>query len=153
MKNPFKKQSLTDTLINVGIGGGANVAIDYVWDMAGLDATLETALGADSSVSAETIKNVIKLAGGAIVGGMISNKYGRAAADGVAVVGASNLISGLMSGDKQTDLNNDGGKAKSGIDPVTGLPYGTIGALRRGKMGQRTWRKVSGVGNASFMGA
>lgn len=148
MKNPFKKQSLTDTLINVGIGGGANVAIDYVWDMAGLDTTLETALGADSSVSAETIKNVIKLAGGAIVGGMISNKYGRAAADGVAVVGASNLISGLMSGDKQTNLNN-GGEDKG----AAGLPYGTIGALRRGKMGQRTWRKVNGVGNAAFMGA
>ena len=29
-KNPFKKSSIIDTVVNVGVGGAANVAIDYV---------------------------------------------------------------------------------------------------------------------------
>ena len=32
MKNPFKKQSIVDTLVNVGIGGAANVAVNYAFN-------------------------------------------------------------------------------------------------------------------------
>lgn len=117
-KNPFKKQSLMDTLTNVGIGGASNVAFDYIWDAAGLDATLTF-----ESVSADTIKNGIKILGGALAGGMISNKYGRAAADGIATVGVSNLVSGLITG-SDTDKPKTGGE-------TTGLPSGTVGRIGR----------------------
>lgn len=103
-KNPFKKSSIADTLINVGVGGAANVAVDYVMDQVDAVATMD-----------ETTKNVVKIVSGAVVGGMISNKYGRAAADGIAVVGVSNLISGLM--DKQ---------AVTTSEQASGLPDGTI---------------------------
>lgn len=137
MKNPFKKSALIDTLTNVGIGGAANVAIDYGWNAAGLDATIANMI---PSVEAGTIKNAIKILGGALVGGMVKNKYARAAADGVAVVGASNLISGLITG------SEDAGKGASG------LPEGTIGKIRR--MGQRGFARrarVAGVQGAAFM--
>ena len=32
MKNPFKKQNVMDTVVTVGLGGAANVAIDSVVD-------------------------------------------------------------------------------------------------------------------------
>lgn len=137
MKNPFKKSALIDTLTNVGIGGAANVAIDYGWDAAGLDATIASMI---PSVEAGTIKNAIKILGGALVGGMVKNKYARAAADGVAVVGASNLISGLITGSEDADKG------------ASGLPEGTIGRIRR--MGQRGFARrarVAGVQGAPFM--
>ena len=139
MKNPFKKTALIDTLTNVGIGGAANVAIDYGWDAAGLDATIANMI---PSVEAGTIKNAIKILGGALVGGMVKNKYARAAADGVAVVGASNLISGLITGSEDS----------KGGEGASGLPEGTIGSIRR--MGQRGFARrarVAGVQGAAFM--
>ena len=87
MKNPFKKSSIVDTVVNVGIGGAANVAVDYVFGSVDALATL-----------GDTTKNAIKIAAGAIAGSMISNKYARAAADGIAVVGASNLIASYLPG-------------------------------------------------------
>ena len=137
MKNPFKKSSFKDTLINVGIGGGANALIDIEWEQVGMDAMLEpitkNSEGAER-ISADTLKNIIKIAGGAVVGGMVSGKYGRAAADGVATVGASNLIAGLIE-----------------QKPATGLPEGTIGRVRR--LGQRGFKraKIAGVSGADFM--
>lgn len=138
-KNPFKKQSLMDTLTNVGIGGAANVAIDYVYDAAGLEDTLSF-----GDVSGDTVKNIVKIVGGAVVGGMIRNKYARAAADGVATVGVSNLISGLMekAGD---DSDQD---SKGGNEGATGLPYGTIGRIRRPQYGSRKYarsKRVAGL--------
>ena len=141
MKNPFKKSALLDTLTNVGVGGAANVAIDYVWNAAGLDATIASMITSET-FDAATIKNAAKILGGAVVGGMVKNKYARAAADGVAVVGASNLISGLING--KTQSGSDSGAA--------GLPEGTIGRIRR--MGQRGFArraKVAGVQGADFM--
>lgn len=127
-KNPFKKKSLTDTLVNVGIGGAANVAIDYVWDAAGLDSSLSF-----ESVKADTVKNAIKIIGGAVAGSMITNKYGRAAADGVATVGVSNLVSDLISGSE--------GKEESG---TTGLPSGTIGNIHgRYRAGSAAYARAS----------
>lgn len=132
MKNPFKKQSIMDTIVNVGIGGAANVAIDYVVSQ----------VEAIQSLGDTTI-NALKIAGGAVVGSMVSNKMARAAADGVATVGVSNLIAGLMA--ETTPGNGEGS---------SGLPYGTIGRVRLGNRAYRRSRRpgVAGVATSSVMG-
>ena len=131
-KNPFKKQSIIDTVVNVGVGGAANVAIDYVVNQ--VDAI--KSLG-------DTTVNMLKIAAGSLVGSMVSNKIARAAADGVATVGVSNLIAGLM--------------ADGGTEPGAGaLPRGTIAG--RVIPGNRAYRraaargKVSGVNVGAVMG-
>ena len=131
MKNPFKKSNIIDTVINVGIGGGANVAVDYIFGSVDALASL-----------GDTTKNAIKIALGAIGGSMTGNKYLRAAADGIAVVGASNLIASYLPGAASTTTTTE---------TTTGVPYGTIGRVR---MGQRGFaRKVNGVSSpAAFMG-
>lgn len=127
-KNPFKKQSIIDTVVNVGIGGAANVAIDYV--VSQVDAI--QSLG-------DTTINAGKIALGALVGSMVSNKMLRAAADGVATVGVSNLIAGLMS-----DTEN---KPASGLPyGIVGLPYGTINGRRRVVPGNGAYRRAAKIG-------
>lgn len=126
-KNPFKKSSIIDTVVNVGIGGAANVAIDYVVNQ----------VEAIQSLGDTTI-NALKIAAGAVVGSMVTDKFARAAADGVATVGVSNLIAGLM---------NDSTPA-----PASGLPYGTIGRVRPGNRAYRRAHKVSGVNAGAVMG-
>lgn len=127
-KNPFKKSSIIDTVVNVGIGGAANVAIDYVVNQ----------VEAIQSLGDTTI-NAIKVAAGALVGSMVTDKFARAAADGVATVGVSNLISGLM---KEETTTAPGG-----------LPYGTIsGRVRPGNAAYRRSRKISGVNTSAVMG-
>ena len=128
-KNPFKKQSIIDTVVNVGIGGAANVAIDYV---VGQVEALQS-LG-------DTTINALKIAAGAVVGSMVSDKFARAAADGVATVGVSNLIAGLMDGTTAT------------TEAASGLPYGTIGRVVPGNRAYRRARKVSGVNAGAVMG-
>lgn len=126
-KNPFKKSSIIDTVVNVGIGGAANVAIDYV--VSQVDAI--QSLG-------DTTINAGKIALGALVGSMVSNKMLRAAADGVATVGVSNLIAGLMS---------DESKPASGLPYGTvGLPYGTINGRRRVVPGNGAYRRAAKIG-------
>lgn len=127
-KNPFKKQSIIDTVVNVGIGGAANVAIDYV--VGQIDAI--QSLG-------DTTINALKIAAGAVVGSMVSDKFARAAADGVATVGVSNLIAGLMADEPSPA-------------PSSGLPYGTIGRVRPGNRAYRRAHKVSGVNAGAVMG-
>lgn len=131
MKNPFKKSSITDTLMNVGLGGVANVGFDYLYKLTGLD------LG-------ETTKNAIKIAVGAVGGSMVSSKPLRAAADGIAVVGVSNLISGLIDGDDETGGSNAG----SGDETAT-----TAGVAFMGRLGQKGFRREYGkkVGKVPFM--
>lgn len=124
-KNPFKKQSIIDTVVNVGIGGAANVAIDYV--VSQVDAI--QSLG-------DTTINAAKIALGAVAGSMVSNKMLRAACDGIATVGVSNLVKGLMDGTSSTET-------------TSGLPYGTIGRVIPGNRAYRRARKVSGVGAAA----
>lgn len=123
MKNPFKKSSIIDTAINVGVGGAANVAMDYVFSRVDALASLEP-----------MTKNIVKIVAGAVGGSMVSNKYVRAAADGVATVGVSNLIASYIG-------------AEETVTPETaapaGLAKGTIGRAYR--MGQRGFRKVSGI--------
>lgn len=136
MKNPFKKANITDTILNVAVGGGANVAIDYVVNK--VEALKD--LG-------DTTINTIKIVAGSLVGSMVSNKVARAAADGIATVGAANLISGLIA--DATSGSNNGGEG------ANGLPYGTISG--RVHMGNRAYRraaarKVAGPGAAAVMG-
>lgn len=127
-KNPFKKSSIIDTVVNVGIGGAANVAIDYV--VSQVDAI--QSLG-------DTTINACKIALGALVGSMVSNKMLRAAADGVATVGVSNLIAGLMSESEA--------QPASGLPYGTvGLPYGTINGRRRVVPGNGAYRRAAKVG-------
>lgn len=136
----FKKASITDTLINVGIGGAANVAVDYVFNMVAGTSKVSgegdsaTPATAEEPMFSDTTKNIIKVVGGAVVGSMISNKLARAAADGVATVGVSNLLSGLMEEDK----------------PTTGLPYGTIGRVPRLRPRYGAKKKVGSL-SAGFM--
>lgn len=129
MKNPFKKQSAIDTLINVGVGGAANVAVDYLINQ--VDFIKQWG---------DTTVNIIKIAGGAVVGSMISNKYARLACDGVATVGVSNLISSFMD--------------EPSTEGAAGLPYGTIGRVRPGVAAYKRARsrKVSGVNAGAVMG-
>jgi hypothetical protein len=127
-KNPFKKQSIVDTVVNVGIGGAANVAIDYVVSQ----------VEAIQSLGDTTI-NAAKIALGAVAGSMVSNKMLRAACDGIATVGVSNLVKGLMDGTTSTET-------------TSGLPYGTIGRVIPGNRAYKRARKVSGVGAATVMG-
>lgn len=126
MKNPFKKSSIMDTVINVGIGGAANVAFDSVV------ASFETFAALDA-----TTKNAIKIGLGALAGSMVNNKYVRAAADGIATVGVSNLVAGYI--------------GNSDAAPAAGLPSGTIGRVR---MGNRRFvgRGVRGVNTVDVMG-
>lgn len=123
MKNPFKKQSIVDTLVNVGIGGAANVAVNYAFNEIDMFSTLTS-----------TEKNAIKIAIGVLGGSMSSNKYLRAAVDGVAVVGVSDLIDSYMAKD---DANNGGTAVPAG---PAGLPNGMIG-----------YRKVRRAGNPNFI--
>ena len=128
-KNPFKKKSITDTLINVGIGGAANVAMDYV----------VSSVEALRSLDSKTI-NAIKIGVGVLGGTMTTNKMVRASVDGIATVGVSNLVASLM----------DGTTSTSG---TAGIPNGTIGAFRLGNRNfvRRGNRRVSGL-NADVMG-
>ncbi len=116
MKNPFKKSSIVDTIINVGVGGAANVAMDYARAQISTLASLE-----------DTTYNAIKIAVGALGGSMSKNKYLRAAVDGIATVGAANLISGYITPDAA---------------PAEGDPF--IGRLRPGQRGYR--RAIRGTG-------
>lgn len=127
-KNPFKKQSIIDTVVNVGIGGAANVAIDAV-------------VGQFEAIQSlgDTTINALKIAAGAIVGSMVTDKFARAAADGVATVGVSNLIAGIMADEPSPA-------------PSSGLPYGTIGRVRPGNRAYRRAHKVSGVNAGAVMG-
>lgn len=130
-KNPFKKSIIIDTVVNVGIGGAANVAIDYVVD----------SVESIKSLGDTTI-NAAKIALGAVAGSMVSNKMLRAACDGVATVGVANLIKGLISSEESAPQ-----------EPTSGLPYGTIGRVIPGNRAyRRAARKVAGPGAAAVMG-
>ena len=128
----FKKQSIIDTATNVGIGGAANVAIDYA--VAQIDALAK----ADPMYI-----NLGKIAVGVLGGTMIKSKVARAAVDGIAVVGVSNLVKDLISDEATTETTQ----------PTTGLAKGTIGRTIPGNR-RYVRTRVSGIGAAanSFMG-
>lgn len=142
MGKVFKKSSIVDTLVNVGIGGGANVAMDYLYGLI----PEETFANVQNPTM---IKNLIKVGVGVLGGSMVSGKsakYLRPAVDGIATVGASELISGLISG---SDDANTGGGSNTGAGGVA-----FMGRAGR-RMGQRGFRSVRGAGNVGtvpFMG-
>lgn len=132
-KNPFKKENVMDTVVSVGLGGAANVAID-------------AAVGAynDSATTPidEMYVHIGKFIVGALGSSMFSNRYAKAALDGVGVVGASNLIDYLMNGT---------GKEEKKEEPTAGIPNGTIGRIvtPNGTYVRKLKRRsrVSGVAN------
>ena len=126
MKNPFKKSSIVDTLINVGVGGAANAAMDYA--VANVDML--------SGLDAQPV-NFIKIGVGAFGGSMVSSKYARAGFDGLATVGASDLIKSYIGGES----------AEPAPATTEGVPF--IGKIR---MGQRGFRSVRGTGEVAFQG-
>ena len=104
MKNPFNKNGITQTVVNTLIGGAGNVAADYVI------ANVEQLATVDPMYI-----NGGKILAGALIGSMSRNKYVHALADGMAVVGASALVSSLLAG-----------------QAASGLPRGTVGRVTAG---------------------
>lgn len=128
-KNPFKAKSVVDTLINVGIGGAANVIMDYAF--AQVDAL--ASLG-------DTTKNAVKIAAGALVGSMAENKYLRAATDGIATVGVSNLIASYIVPEATAAETTS----------TSGAPF--IGRIRNtGNRSFKTKAAVKGAAGVPFM--
>ena len=129
MKNPFKLNNVLSSAAALAIGGGANVLADYAIEQIGL------------SEKNKKYVNAGKIVIGAVGGSMINGKkYGwlKSAMDGIAIVGASDLINGLVNDE----------------EPTSGLPEGTIGRIRLGQRGFRpASRRVAGLGGASFMEA
>ena len=127
-KNPFKKQNIVDAAINVGIGGVANVAVDYAVSQIDMLAT-----------QSERTINIGKFVIGAVGSTMVSDRMIKAAMDGIAVVGVSNLAKSLMS-----DSTSEG---------TNGVPTGTIGRVVRrmrpglSKAGRRMIAGVPGAAN------
>lgn len=107
LKNPFKAKGLTTTITNTVVGGAASVAIDYAVEQ------LDFLKGTDPMYL-----NIGKIVGGALLGSMSKNKYVHAATDGIATVGAANLVSSLM--------------ATTSAEAPAGLPRGTVGRVRQG---------------------
>lgn len=133
----IKKKNITDTLTNVGIGGAANVAMDY----------LVNSVDALKELDPMYIK-IAKVAIGVLGGTMTGNQYIRAAVDGIATVGVSELVSEAVNGTLTA-----GGKSGGGDGTTSGLPSGTIGRLALGnKTFKRSAKRVSGLGSDSFMG-
>lgn len=104
--NPFKKENVMDTAIKVGIGGAANVALDYIIN------SVDAIKDVDSKII-----NGVKFVAGTVGSAMLSDKMAKAALDGVAVVGVSNLVSSLMSDDTTEEK-------------TSGVPAGTVGRIR-----------------------
>lgn len=82
--------------------------------------------------------NVGKVLIGAVAGSMMTNQIAKSAFDGIATVGAANLVAGWLPTE-----------TKEPAAPAAGLPEGTIGRIR---MGQKGFRKaIRGVNGAAFM--
>ena len=111
----MKKQNVVDTAISLALGGGANVVVDYA----------TSSIDALASVDEKWI-NAGKLVIGAVGSAFFGNKMAKDALNGIAVVGASNLIKGLMN---QTPAVDNGG--------ASGVPYGTVGRLNRRRLPNR----------------
>lgn len=137
----FKKFNLNSTISNataMALAGAGSAGIDWLlkkydvipgdWD--------------------DTVVNAVKVAGGALLASMVDSKtlYGipKAAGDGIATVGAYNLVAAML---PEVGAGGNGGTAVT-----TGLPEGMIGRIRMGQRGFRRAR-VAGVQGADFMGA
>ena len=115
MKKIFKKESAISTAINVGLGGAANVAIDLAIE------NIDQLAG----VSEDYI-NGGKFVAGVLGSSLTSNRYLKAAMDGIATVGAANLAKSLMAGETKKEDEGDG---NGNGDGANGVPYGTVGKV------------------------
>lgn len=127
-KKLFDTKNIIDTAVNVGIGGAANVAIDYAVQN----------VEALSDMDQSTI-NLGKFALGVIGSAMVSDKMVKAAFDGVATVGISNFVANILNSDNQATT-------------TAGVPDGTIGARkyvpsRRALANRLRKQQVSGAPN------
>lgn len=127
-KKLFDTKNIIDTAVNVGIGGAANVAIDYAVQN----------VEALSDMEQSTI-NLGKFALGVIGSAMVSDKMVKAAFDGVATVGISNFVANILNSDNQATT-------------TAGVPDGTIGARkyvpsRRALANRLRKQQVSGAPN------
>lgn len=132
-KNPFKKDSIIDTAINVGTGGAANALVDMAVDSVFPNAD-------------PMYVNIGKFAGGVILGSMAGkNQMLRAAVDGVATVGVSNLISNLVADGFGSGSDSGSGEGEG----ASGFKRDVLGRVRSGhsKLARRI--KMRGVGNAA----
>lgn len=140
MKKGFKKFNLNSMISNataMALAGAGSAGVDWLlkkydvipgdWD--------------------DTVVNAVKVAGGALLASMVDSKtlYGipKAAGDGIATVGAYNLVAAMLPAEGNTTPDPS---------PTTGLPEGMIGRIRMGQRGFRRAR-VAGVQGADFMGA
>lgn len=88
--------------------------------------------------------NLGKVILGAIAGSMVKNEMVKSAFDGIATVGAANLVAEYMPDNTTTTTTTTTAPA--------GLPKGTIGDLRLGQRGfRRGAKRVSGLAGADFM--
>lgn len=132
MKKLFKKQGVIDTTLALLVGGAGNAAMDMVVE------------NVDALKSLNPLYiNLIKIGVGVAGGSMTTNKTIHQATDGVAVVGASDIVKSIIDG----TFSFSGTEAAA---PAAGLPAGTIGRLRAGNRRFMTRHKVSGVD--SYMG-
>ena len=127
-KKLFDTKNIIDTAVNVGLGGAANVAIDYAVQN----------VEALSDMEQSTI-NLGKFALGVIGSAMVSDKMVKAAFDGVATVGISNFVANILNSDNQATT-------------TAGVPDGTIGARkyvpsRRALANRLRKQQVSGAPN------
>lgn len=127
-KKLFDTKNIIDTAVNVGLGGAANVAIDYAVQN----------VEALSDMDQSTI-NLGKFALGVIGSAMVSDKMVKAAFDGVATVGISNFVANILNSDNQATT-------------TAGVPDGTIGARkyvpsRRALANRLRKQQVSGAPN------
>lgn len=139
-KNPFKKQGAMDTLVNVGVGGAANVAFDMLYN---------SVVEGMNERPSDTVENGIKLAVGILGGTMTNNKYIGAATHGIAVVGVSNLVAGLMD-DDTNDKPTDKPKGEETPEKTSGLAPGTISG--RARLGNPTYRRMMGRRSVNGLG-
>lgn len=137
-KNLFKKQGVIDTLMALGLGGAGNAVMDMAVE--NVDAL--------NSLNPTTI-NLIKVGVGVAGGALTTNKTIHQVTDGVAVVGASEIVKSIIDG--SFSLGSDDTKDDDKKDSVTGLPYGTIGRLRAGNAHFMRKRKVSGLNGVMDM--
>lgn len=121
MKKFFKK-GLASTMVASVVSGAGSVAADYV--IGQIDAL--------STANADYI-NGGKVVAGAILGSMTRNQYLKSMADGIAAVGAANLVQSLVDGTMGSG--------------TSGLPKGTIGSA---KAGDRYFRKNGKKRNNGF---
>lgn len=143
MKKIMKKENVVDTAIALALGGGANVAFDYISNVTGLDET----------VGDDRIMNAIKLVGGAIGSAMVSNRIAKDALNGVAVVGASNLIKSFMGTSSSENGNGNGDGADGGS---AGVPIDTVGRLLTARAPRKNYARevkqnINGVPAGTFM--